>query len=134
MIWWLKGKPVPQVGDLVQYGLDSFQTGPNRWRVASWLRHAPPRVDHGPDYLPDDIREVLGEILYDSCQKIDGHRWQWCLPEEATHVSLTGVCGGMAPIGEVKITGSVKDCWSGESFQSAVDHAMRLGKAHEMIF
>lgn len=95
----------PDVGALVDYGLNSFGTGPGQYRVTGWIRAAPK-----PTFEPGD---VFGEILFEGCQEIDtgdgrgAKRMQSCLREEATHVSLTGIGGAIAPIDKCKVVGRV---------------------------
>jgi hypothetical protein len=59
---------------------------------------------------------------------------RWCLREEATHVSLSGIAGAIAPIGEVTVTGHVSESWSKEAVDEARQSAIRLGEAKEMLF
>ena len=125
LLWWLKGKPIPKVCDLVEYGLDSWGTASGHYRVSSYLRVAvKPKKFHG----------VFDEILFDACQTLDGERWQWCLPHEATHLSLIGGSYARAPIGECKVTGSLKGVWADDHIASDEQYALMLGAAHEMIF
>ena len=126
IIWMLKGKPVPEVGSLVEYGTNGYGDGTARWRVSSYMR-----VAVRPTFQRGDW---LGEILFDGCQRCgpEEERMQWCLPEEATHVSLTGVCGTIARIGEVKVTGMVP--WSDEVLENERRRARELGERHEMAF
>jgi len=120
----------PDVGALVEYGMNSFRTGPGEYRVTAWLRAAPP-----PKLHPDDF---IGEILFEACQELrdarDGRkkRMQFCLREEATHVSLTGIGGTIAPIELCKVTGMVD--WPEAQLAHDRAYAVRLGTAHEMIF
>lgn len=120
----------PDVGTLVEYGLDSFGREPGRYRVSAWLRVAPPPppVDYG------DLNSVIDDILFEACQRIEvtGERMQFCLRDEATHLSLSGVCGRIAPIEACKVTGMVN--WTQELLDSARDSAIRKGRAHTMIF
>lgn len=120
----------PDVGTLVEYGMNSFGTEPARYRVSGWIRVAPePTLD------PDDF---IGQILFEACQEIrdkrDGQkkRMQFCLREEATHLSLSGICGAIAPVELCKVTGKVG--WPAEHLADAQAHALRLGTAHQMIF
>lgn len=126
VVWNLRGKPIPEVGSIVEYGTNGYGDGPAKWRVNSYLR-----VAVRPDFSKDDW---LSAILFDGCQRCgpEEERMQWCLPEEATHVSLAGVCGTIARIGEVKVVGMVQ--WSERMLQEERDHARRLGESHEMIF
>lgn len=121
---------VPDVGSLVEYGMNSFNTGPAQYRVTAWMRAAPTPVLH-----PDDF---IGQILFEACQEIpdarDGgkKRMQFCLQEEATHLSLVGIAGAIAPIELCKVTGMVD--WPNDQIEKGREKARRLGKAHEMIF
>ncbi len=121
---------VPDVGALVEYGMNSFGTGPSKYRVTAWIRPAPP-----PVLAPDDF---IGQILFEACQEIadkkDGvkRRMQFCLREEATHLSLTGIAGAIAPVEMCKVTGVVD--WPADQIASSREKAMRLGARHEMIF
>ena len=120
----------PDVGALVEYGTNSFGTEPGRYRVSGWMRVAPP-----PKLHPDDF---IGSILFEACQELrdarDGQRkrMQFCLREEATHLSLSGICGAIAPIEMCKVTGMVD--WKLEHLEEARDSARRNGAAHRMIF
>jgi hypothetical protein len=116
---------VPDVGTIVEYGLDSFGNGPETWRVDGWLRVAPKR----PKFLKE---EWIEKILFKSCQKINGHRMQFCLRNEATHLALSGVCGRIALIKKCKVVGRVD--WPEETIEEQRRSAIRLGKNHEMIF
>jgi hypothetical protein len=128
------GSPVailaPVVGALVEYGKDSFGKGPGHYRVDGWLRAAPT-----PKFEPHDF---IGKILFESCREFgenrDGTkvRMQWCLREEATHLSLSGICGAMARIEDCKVTGMVD--WTPKMLEEARESARLLGSSHEMIF
>jgi hypothetical protein len=120
----------PDVGALVEYGKDGFGKEPGRYRVDAWLRAAPtPKLD------PHDF---IGKILFESCQELrdarDGEkkRMQFCLREEATHLSLAGICGAIAPIELCKVTGMVD--WDPKLLAQERESARRLGASHEMIF
>jgi hypothetical protein len=120
----------PDVGTLVEYGKDGFDKGPGRYRVSAWIRVAPT-----PTFEPDDF---LGEILFEACQKLtdkrDGQkkRMQFCTREEATHLSLTGICGAIAPIELCKVTGMVE--WEQAFLEGQRESARNLGASHKMIF
>lgn len=120
----------PDVGALVEYGTDSFGKGPGHYRVDGWLRAAPT-----PKFEPHDF---IGKILFESCREFgegrDGTRvrMQWCLREEATHLSLSGICGAMARIEDCKVTGMVD--WPPKMLDEARESARLLGASHEMIF
>lgn len=125
-IWKLKGQPSLAIGDLVHYGLNSYNTGPACWRVQSWLRVAPT-----PKYS-DDFQGAIRRILFESCQKIKGSRMQWCLKQDATHVSLVGMCGEVAAISLCRKVGAVN--WPPERVAEAEASACRLGNSGELIF
>ena len=120
---------VPDVGALVEYGLNSFGTAPALYRVSGWIRVAP-----APVFKEDDF---IAQILFESCQEISDKkgskaRMQTCLREEATHLSLSGICGAIAPIEACKVTGMVN--WSDEELSQARMRATKRGAKHEMIF
>lgn len=77
--WKSLGSPVPDVGDIVYYGLDSFGLKEAAWRVTSWYRY--------------DERGRLRNAL----------------PENATHLGLYAICGAVVPIGECQPTGGSVD-------------------------
>ena len=115
----------PDVGAIVEYGTNSFGTEPGRYRVSGWLRVAPPPAHPG-------------SILYEACQQLrdarDGQRkrMQFCLREEATHLSLSGICGAIAPLEMCEVTGMVD--WPQAHLEEARESARRMGAAHRMIF
>lgn len=114
----------PDVGALVEYGLDGFNRGPGLYRVDGWMRvAAAPKLD------PNDW---LGKILFEGCQKIRGKRMQWCTRAEATHLSLSGVGGAIARVEDCKVTGMVD--WPEEHLAEARESARRLGESHTMLF
>lgn len=119
---------VPDVGTLVEYGMNGFRTGPATYRVSGWMRVAPT-----PKFDPDDF---LGEILFESCREFETGsgqaRLQSCLREEATHLSLSGIAGAIAPIEQCKIIGRVN--WPEEQIAEARESAIRRGKSHRMLF
>lgn len=110
--------------------MNSFGTAPGEYRVTGWMRAAPL-----PEFSPEDF---LGKILFEACQKIhdakDGvqRRMQFCLRDEATHVSLAGIAGAIAPIGMCKVTGMVD--WPEDQIAKNRARAVRKGEMHEMIF
>jgi hypothetical protein len=120
----------PDVGALVEYGVNGMGTGPGKWRVKGWMRVAPePKLD------PDDS---FGQILFESCREFDTkngngkQKMQWCLREEATHVTLTGLCGCIAPIEKCKVVGRVD--WTEQRIDEDRARANQLGNTHEMLF
>lgn len=115
----------PQIGDGVYYGLDSFGKKRASWRVVSFLKRVECTFD--PQNKPDDIIELIVHdviSLHLIKEKLSREekglpcarrfRYQWCKQDEATHVSLTSVCGCTAPIDKVEIIGP---CWDEEKIQ-----------------
>jgi hypothetical protein len=82
----------PDVGSIVEYGLNSFGTGPAQYRVTAY-----------------------------ACPSHKHDRLRWCTQSEATHVALTGICGAMAPIELCKVVGMVdwEAGWIEEARQGA---------------
>ncbi|MEY2260523.1 hypothetical protein AB7872_08910 [Rhodanobacter denitrificans] len=85
----------PDVGTLFEY--DGAE-----YRCTGWLRPAEPPMS-GQGWA-----KVISELLYESAYQRDGVRFQWCLREEATHVSGSGVCGCLAEITRIRVTGQVE--------------------------
>jgi len=126
LLWKLRGRPILNVCDHVEYSLNSFNTGPQFWRVDGWLRRA-----KKPTYSKDS-QDVISEILFEGCRKIDNHRMQWCLKSEATHVALSGICGTIAPISLCRFIGKIG--WTPKDIAEAEAYACQLGKAGDVLF
>lgn len=124
----MSGTIAPDVGALVEYGLDSFGKEPANYRVDAWMRVAPT-----PNFARHDF---IGKILFESAQELtdaaDGRkkRMQFCLREEATHLALAGICGAIAPVAMCKVTGMAD--WPEHFLEDARRQAVRLGASHEM--
>jgi hypothetical protein len=99
---------VPDVGTIVEYGLDSFGKKPATYRVDSWLKEAPVPPPS------DEFSSMMSHILYSSAQKhgADQKRLMWCTREEAEYLSLSGIAGAIARVDAVKVIGRVS--WSEE--------------------
>lgn len=133
------GQQALDIGDIVEYGLNSFRTGPATYRVDAWLKPSVPEMKlSGYDMLvagamPRDLDCVqrCEAVLHDITPKVNprGTLLVWCLREEATHVALTGICGGIAPIGECRVTGRVQ--WPDEILESAVQTAHTLASSNQ---
>lgn len=124
----------PDVGALVEYGRNGFNTGPGEYRVSGWLRRyvAKPCGCSITDSL---IQEILNDERAQRCCWNDGvlpERFEWCLREEATHLGLSGICGAIAPVEEVVVTGMVE--WTEELLAYARESAVQRGKRHDRIF
>ena len=126
-------KGVPEIGDLVDHGLDSSGQAPGKFRVTGWLCKAEP-VASGDALVDEVLAEVLAEEAAEraAAGKPERVQLRWCLPEEATHVSLAGVCGAVAPISEVTVTGLVN--WPEAHIASGRESALRKGRAKTLLF
>jgi len=116
-----------QVCDIVYYGLDSFDRDRQRWRVDAHMKRVEDTFGQKP------IETVEDQILYDIIsmeilkQKLRREeqglphtrrfRYQWCRPEEATHVCLSGICGAIAPIEKCEFIKVVE--WPQEQIEEA---------------
>ena len=114
----------PEVGALVNYGTDSFGKEPGRYRVTGYMCRVESKPHFGDDFL--------GEILFDSCRDFQGGKMRYCIREQATHVSLTGIAGAIAPIDECTVTGMVQ--WPDGLLKEAREKARRKGERGEMLF
>jgi hypothetical protein len=121
-LWRLQGKPVLPIAAIVSWGVNGYCSGFETWRVESWLREA----------RPNPKGNWMDDILFESCQKINGVRMEWCLPSQATHVSLRGVCGAIAPMGECRFIEMVN--WPYEQIIEEQSRAIALGSTHEKVF
>jgi hypothetical protein len=97
-------------GDCVYYGLDGFGRNRASWRVNCFYRKSP-EID-----WRSRIENVADQVCYDVCMRLREEERQQrlerglpankryrlipCYPHEATHVSLSGVSGTIAPIEE----------------------------------
>ncbi|MBF3053145.1 hypothetical protein ACQCLI_31940 (plasmid) [Pseudomonas nitroreducens] len=114
----------PEVGAIVHYGTNSFGTEPGRYRVSGYMRRVEKKPDFGNDFI--------AEILFDSCRERDGTRLQWCVRADATHLSLTGIAGAIAPIEQCEVVGMV--AWSEAELLEARQFAQLLGESGELLF
>lgn len=120
------------VCDIVEYGLDSFGKRPQTYRVTHYLK----RVDY--DFSQRDSEDSsLGSFIDNMMRKfVDEEREErreaglpcsrrykliYCKQEDATHFSLAGICGALAPISECKKVRTVD--WSQELIQEERDNA-----------
>ena len=121
-----------EVGDIVEYGLDSFGEEVQTWRVTMHMKRVEDTLEeHKPIDFADEIttkillRERTKEIKHRKKHKLPHarrYKLVWCRPEEATHVSLVSVCGDDAPISEVKKIGVVK--WPKKMIEEAKKDAV----------
>lgn len=118
----------PEIGEIVEYVTDSFGAKPARYRVQSYLCEATPPKPSGNDTLDAIIDEILSE---DVEARPNRKRLRWCLAEEATHVSLVGTAGTIAPIDQCKPAGMVS--WSAACLEDARRHAYKLGISKQRL-
>lgn len=126
----------PDVGDIVEYGTTAYDGGPRRYRVTAWLRPVVPTATlTGYDLLmagamlqdldPDQICEaVLHDLL--STEDPRGIPLEWCLRDQATHVSLTGVGSTVAPVEKCRVTGRFEG--PARHLADMVESAQRLAR------
>lgn len=119
----------PDAGAIVEYGLNSFGTAPTTWRVKSWLRVAPPLDTAQATWIDEILRESAVKV--DTKTAAGKQPMQFCLQEEATHVSLTGICGAIAPIEKCKVLGMVD--WPQSQLDEARESAVRIGKSRRLV-
>jgi hypothetical protein len=127
----------PDVGDIVEYGLNSFRTEPATYRVSAWLKRPAPKTRlTGHDMLVAgamrrdlDKDQICEAILHNIIpgENPRGTQLVWCGREDATHVSLSGICGAIAPIGECRVVGRVS--WSAEDVAEEVEFALHLAQS-----
>jgi hypothetical protein len=118
------------VGTLVEYGLTSFRTAPARYRVSGWIRISPEPDHDEADFLHGLLRDIVRE--FDTKDGAGKKRMEFCLREEATHLSLSGIAGAIAPVEKCKAVGRVgrRD----EDIEEARASAVRLGGLHKKIY
>ncbi len=105
------------VGDIVEYGLNSFGTAPARYRVSMHLKRAEDKLD---EWQPKDIGEEITKEICLEFREEDRKQQKknkrpftrryhliYCRPKEATHVSLVGIGGTQALISDCKKIGQV---------------------------
>ena len=114
----------PDVGAIVHYGKNGMGNAPGTYRVNSWLR----RVLVAPEATDDD---PFADILFESCRTFDGYRLQFCQRAEATHVSMSGVCGAIAPIEQCEVVGMVE--WPQKWIDEAREKAVRMGEKGKYV-
>lgn len=101
-----------RVCDCVYYGMDSFGKERARWRITHHLKRIEDTFDD-QDKPDDPVEAIIYEVIEEERLREKFSRWekglshtrrfryQVCTQEEATHVSLVGICGAEA---------SVEDC------------------------
>lgn len=108
----------PSVGAIFEYRGSTY-------RCNAWLRAAaPPPAAKG-------WSEVIDALLFEAAFERDGVRFRYCLREEATHVAGSGVCGCLADISSIRVTGRVD--WPDAALKEAEATAIRLGRSGRII-
>lgn len=134
---------VPDVCDIVEFGLDSYGKAPATYRVDGWLKPyvEPYRVTGYDMLLTGAMRSELDNkqrsevLLQPVLQAIAAEkeamqprrsRLVWCGRGDATHLALSGIGGAVAPVAECKVIGRVN--WSAKTIQQQIDQANFLAK------
>jgi len=130
----IKNKTTPDIADRVYYGTDSFMNERQKWRVTGYLKeYVPPPLTTGLKKQEHLVNEILQHISQNEDDLLKDQRearikrgmttrrckYVWCLKEEATHVTLTSICGAIAPIGAVELNGTVD--WEPEAIKKEIE-------------
>ncbi len=111
------GTQTPAAGALFNYE-------GRKYRLNSWLCPVEPRQP-STDVIGQLLDEIEAEELAKNpnAQRI---KLRWCLPEEATYVSGSGVGGCVARLEDIEVVGMV--AWSDADLAEAAASALRRGK------
>jgi hypothetical protein len=112
----------PDIGSLFDYN-------GRQYVVIGWARKFV-----RPPYTGEDLAERLIEELLIEEESLGLFRFatmQCCLREEATHVLGRGVCGCLAPISEIQVTGMAQ--WIPEHLEYQQNRAAERGAQHVML-
>jgi hypothetical protein len=112
-------KKIPQIGECFQHN-DHF------YRVTGWVR----LVKHEPlpTNTPDTEVNLANETVNEFMEKSGAFgrlREQWCLPEEATHVTGSGIAGCIVRIELVHWEGKIVN-WSPEQLEADTQRAKKM--------
>lgn len=119
----------PDVGAIVEYGTTPYGNAPETYRVCAWMRLAGPlKVEDYPN---------LGQVIYDTSMSIEPAKaqdvkYEYCKREEATHLSLYGHQGAIAPIEACKVVGRVE--WAQSEDTAYRDKAKMLADENDLLF
>lgn len=92
------------------YGMNSFGTARAQWRITHHLKRMEETFD--PKLAADFTEKIINRVIERSLLKekllrqeqglpaTRRFRFHYCVPDEATHVEIVGVCGAIAPIEE----------------------------------
>ncbi|PBV09325.1 hypothetical protein CJU35_05590 [Pseudomonas aeruginosa] len=102
-----------------------FEYGSRTYRLDAFLCEVEDKTPAHPF-----IARLVAELNAEEDAKIPaGHRrikLRFCLPEEATYVAGSGVCGCVAAIADIAIVGTVP--WSSRELYEHQEEALRLGR------
>lgn len=102
-----------------------FEYGSSTYRLDGFLCEAEDPAPANPF-----IAQLVAELQAEEDAKIpSGHRrikLRFCLPEEATYVTGSGVCGCVAAIADITIVGTVP--WSSRELIEHHEEALSLGR------
>lgn len=135
-------------GDIVLYGND-VRGKPRKYRVSSYVRRVEdPAYEaitaEGRTKDEFEIALLLQEELRKDIELEKAERraaglpasrrytFEKCLPEEATHLCLSGICGAIAPLEQCVYIAQVQ--WSMDRIAEAQDKALQAGKRRERLF
>lgn len=96
-----------------------------QYRLDGFLCEMPER-QRGVGVVESLLAQIEAELQITGQRRI---RLRWCLPEQASYVSGSGVCGCIAPISEIEFAGIV--AWSDQDLAAHHEAAMRLGRKGE---
>ena len=108
------------IGDVVEFGRNSFDTAPAFWRIDAFYRLETYEPRAYKTIEDGRVRAVLRIVDYRLlCEKLGrlerGEpasariRYVACLPEAASHVGLYSLCGRIAPIQSVRFVRSADE-------------------------
>lgn len=93
-----------------------------QYRLDGFLCEMPER-QRGAGVVESLLAQIEAELQISGQRRI---RLRWCLPEHASYVSGSGVCGCVAPISEIEFAGIV--AWSEQDLAAHHEAAVRRGR------
>jgi len=112
----------PDTGTLIEYE-------GHKYRVDAWMKERD--IPEPIDIFKSELSAVFQDIIDQSNHVNDnGKNWVWCVREEATHLSCSGVSGCIVPVKDAKVVGRVS--WSEEAIDDHRKDALSL--VGEVIF
>lgn len=126
-----------RAGDIV-YRKNDQGRNKKRWLVKHYFK----RVEDSLFDPKKQVYDVIDEVLIASveqtrrCRASQGlpatrrYGFRYCMAEEATHLSIKGLCGAVVPVGDCEYVEQAQ--WSDEALNDALDHADALGRKGEI--